>query len=89
MDTEKDKKEAVIFYVLHNQHHFKTICNDILKQRRNLLYDEPKEYHDDINKECLTILKNVIITEICKDMALDALTVSSVLSDFDVLQYLS
>lgn len=88
MEIDNQKLEAVVFYVIHNQFKIKQLCSDILSQMKKLLETEPKELHDDIKKECISILKNVIITEISKDLALDVLTISVALDGFDVLEYL-
>lgn len=89
MITEQDCKEAIIHYIIHNQHHLKNVCKDVLSQRKILLREEPVQYHNDINIECKVILGNMINIEISKDLALDALLISSVLQDFDVIGYLS
>jgi len=87
--TEQDKKEAVIHFLIHHQLPLKSLCKDILQQRKNLFHDEPPEFHADIDKECTGILKNIITTEVAKNLALDSLTVSEVLEDFDIMGYLS
>lgn len=87
--TQQQVAEMIALWVIHEQTRMKTLCKDVLEQRANLLREEDVVYHDDIKKECDNILKNILITEMGRDLALDASALTTIVQDIDIIGYLT
>lgn len=87
--TQEQVAELVSLFIIHEQTRMKTLCKDVMDQRSILLREEDPVYHDDIKKECETILKNILITEMGRDLALDASALTTIVQDMDIISYLN
>jgi hypothetical protein len=88
MNFSKEEQETMIInYLIMSRLYLIYCVNDILIQKHNLLLDEPTVYHADINKECDVIIRNVLVTECAKDLALDHSIMKEVIENLNLAEY--
>jgi hypothetical protein len=85
--SKEQQISFVINYLIMSQTYLKHTCTDVLTQKHSLLLDEPVAFHDDIRKDCDKILRNILITEAGKDLALPVDVISEVVSDLNLGEY--
>lgn len=90
MSTEKESNTGkIIAYLMAAQFHLKDQLKDYSNQYKELLKSEDSVFHDDIKEQYIGILKNKIVEEVSKNMALPADEIYAVTEGLDILAYLS
>jgi len=84
MFSEAEIKEAVMWYVIHNQHHLKEELKDLIQQRNDLIKKEDEVFHDDITTQFEKMAKSIICEKIGKDLALSPESVIIILDDLNM-----
>lgn len=67
---EKEDQEKTIQYLIENKEHLKELLIDLFKERDRLLEKEVKEFHEDIEIECMQIARMIIAEDIGRNTGL-------------------
>lgn len=81
-------EQAVLDWIVENADLIRSQAAYISDRRDELLEEEPQEFHDDINQEYKEAIENIVKREIQTNFQVDPETVSIVLQDHNILEYL-
>lgn len=74
-------------YILDHQDHYKNKFQDNINLRETLLSEHPL-FKDEIDKSLVEYMRQGIVLEVSKELAIDAETIYNVLDNINLLKFL-
>ncbi len=78
----------VMVYLVHNQAHIKELVAPYTKQRNDLMAQQPVEFHDDIEKQYLNLVREAATLDVAKTLNVNLVNVKMVLEQTNLKAYL-
>jgi hypothetical protein len=87
--TEIQVKEAIVFYILHNQYDLMFRLQPLLDQRKKYLETEDKVFHDDIKNDFEIAVKRELSSELSQQLDIDIESIMIAMEGFSVKEFLN
>lgn len=87
--STEQQKQMIMYWLLHNQATVKNVVDRLAKEKAGLLKTEPKEFHEDIQKDFIKTIRLLMEEEISRQLGFSTDIIREVLETLNISEYIS